>query len=50
MQKAANQSIRDGLHLYDRPPTGWRGKLPNVLKDNLGKLDTYEERRLAPRH
>jgi penicillin-binding protein 1A len=42
MQKAANQSIRDGLHLYDRRH-GWRDKLPNVLKDNLGKLDTYED-------
>ncbi len=42
MQKAANLSIRDGLHLYDRRH-GWRDKLPNVLKDNLGKLDTYED-------
>src|SRR5271165_5503135 len=42
MQKAANQAIRDGLHVYDRRH-GWRGKLPNVLKDNLGKLDTYED-------
>jgi penicillin-binding protein 1A len=42
MQKAANQAIRDGLHTYDRRH-GWRGKLPNVLKDNLGKLDTYED-------
>src|SRR5215468_8126779 len=42
MQKAANQSIRDGLHLYDRRH-GWRDKLANVLKDNLGKLDTYED-------
>jgi penicillin-binding protein 1A len=42
MQKAANQSIRDGLHTYDRRH-GWRGKLANVLKDNLGKLDTYED-------
>ena len=42
MQRAANQSIRDGLHTYDRRH-GWRGKLPNVLKDNLGKLDTYED-------
>jgi len=42
MQKAANQAIRDGLHLYDRRH-GWRDKLPNVLKDNLGKLDTYED-------
>src|SRR5215813_13191707 len=42
MQKAANQAIRDGLHLYDRRH-GWRGKLANVLKDNLGKLDTYDD-------
>src|SRR5499433_3104125 len=42
MQKAANQAIRDGLHLYDRRH-GWRGKLANVLKDNLGKLDAYED-------
>jgi penicillin-binding protein 1A len=42
MQKAANQAIRDGLHLYDRRH-GWRDKLPNILKDNLGKLDTYED-------
>jgi len=42
MQKAANQAIRDGLHIYDRRH-GWRGKLPNVLKDNLGKLETYED-------
>ncbi|HVM73995.1 MAG TPA: PBP1A family penicillin-binding protein [Candidatus Saccharimonadales bacterium] len=42
MQKAANQAIRDGLHTYDRRH-GWRGKLPNILKDNLGKLDTYED-------
>jgi len=42
MQKAANQAIRDGLHTYDRRH-GWRGKPPNVLKDNLGKLDSYED-------
>src|ERR1700757_4701356 len=42
MQRAANQAIRDGLHSYDRRH-GWRDKLPNVLKDNLGKLDTYED-------
>jgi len=23
--------------------TGWRGGLPNLIKDNLGKLDTYED-------
>jgi len=42
MQRAANQSIRDGLHGYDRRH-GWRGDLPNILRDNLGKLDTYED-------
>jgi len=42
MQKAANQAVRDGLHTYDRRH-GWRDKLPNVLKDNLGQLDTYED-------
>ncbi|MBS1839778.1 MAG: PBP1A family penicillin-binding protein [Acidobacteria bacterium] len=42
MQRAANQAIRDGLHAYDRRH-GWRGGLPNLIKDNLGKLDTYED-------
>src|SRR6202045_3370532 len=42
MQRAANQSIRDGLHSYERRH-GWRGNLPNVLRDNLGKLETYED-------
>jgi len=42
MQKAANQALRDGLHTYDRRH-GWRGKLANIRKDNLGKLDTYED-------
>ena len=42
MQKAANQSVRDGLHIYDRRH-GWRDKLANILSDNLGKLDTYED-------
>ncbi len=42
MQRAANQSVRDGLHSYDRRH-GWRGDLPNILRDNLGKLDNYED-------
>ena len=42
MQRAANQAIRDGLHGYERRH-GWKGNLPNVLRDNLGKLDTYED-------
>src|SRR3989449_974453 len=42
MQRAANQSLRDGLHDYERRH-GWKGNLPNVLRDNLGKLETYED-------
>src|SRR6267142_2707074 len=42
MQRAANQSLRDGLHAYERRH-GWKGNLPNVVRDNLGKLDTYED-------
>jgi len=42
MQLAANQAVRDGLHSYDRRH-GWRGNLPNILRDNLGTLDTYED-------
>ncbi len=41
MQKAADQAVRDGLHAYDRRH-GWRGDLPNVLRDNLGTLDKYQ--------
>jgi penicillin-binding protein 1A len=40
MQQAANRAVRDGLHAYDRRH-GWRGNLPNILRDNLGTLDTY---------
>jgi penicillin-binding protein 1A len=42
MQRIANQSLRDGLHSYERRH-GWKGNLPNILKDNLGKLDSYED-------
>jgi len=42
MQKAANQAVRDGLHAYERRH-GWKGNLPNIVRDNLGKLDTYED-------
>src|SRR5260370_8558643 len=42
MQRIANQSPRDGLHSYERRH-GWKGNLPNVLRDNLGKLETYED-------
>jgi len=42
MQQAANKALRDGLHAYDRRH-GWRGKLPNVTRDNLGKPENYED-------
>lgn len=42
MQRAANLAARDGLHAYDRRH-GWRGGLPNILRDNLGTLDSYED-------
>src|SRR6266849_2550250 len=42
MQRVANQALRDGLHAYERRH-GWKGNLPNVLRDNLGKLETYED-------
>src|SRR5947209_14056641 len=42
MQRVANQSLRDGLHTYERRH-GWKGNLANVLRDNLGKLETYED-------
>jgi len=41
MQKAADQAVRDGLHAYDRRH-GWRGDLPNILRDNLGTLEKYQ--------
>ena len=42
MQRAANLAVRDGLHAYDRRH-GWRGGLPNILKDNLETLERYED-------
>jgi len=42
MQRVANQSLRDGLHAYERRH-GWKGNLPNILRDNLGKLESYED-------
>jgi len=42
LQRIANQSLRDGLHSYERRH-GWKGNLPNVVRDNLGKLETYED-------
>src|SRR5579863_7158358 len=42
MQKAADQAVRDGLHAYDRRH-GWRGKLPNILEQNLSPLEKYQD-------
>jgi len=42
MQRAANQAVADGLHEYDRRH-GWRGKLPNIFRDHLGTLASYED-------
>ncbi|MBI3484101.1 MAG: PBP1A family penicillin-binding protein [Acidobacteria bacterium] len=42
MQRAANQAVRDGLHAHARRH-GWRGNLPNVLRDKLGKLESYDD-------
>jgi penicillin-binding protein 1A len=41
MQKAADKAVRDGLHAYDRRH-GWRGHLPNIFKDHLGTLESYD--------
>ena len=41
-QKSAEKAVRDGLHAYDRRH-GWRGKLPNILRDRLGTLDKYQD-------
>jgi penicillin-binding protein 1A len=41
MQRAADRAVQDGLHAYDRRQ-GWRGHLPNILRDHLGELDKYQ--------
>jgi penicillin-binding protein 1A len=41
IQRAANRALRDGLHAYMRR-RGWRGKLPNILRDKLGTLEAYD--------
>jgi penicillin-binding protein 1A len=42
MQRAANKAVRDGLHAYDRRH-GWRGHLPNIFRDHLGTLASYDD-------
>jgi penicillin-binding protein 1A len=41
MQRAADRAVRDGLHAYDRRH-GWRGNLPNIVRDHLGEPDKYQ--------
>ena len=42
MQRAANQAVRDGLHVYGRRH-GWHGHLPNIFRDHLGTLASYDD-------
>jgi len=42
MQRAANAAVRDGLHAYERRH-GWRGNLPNVIRDQHASLQNYDE-------
>ncbi len=42
MQRAADHAVRDGLHAYDRRH-GWRGNLPNILKQHSATLDSYDD-------
>jgi penicillin-binding protein 1A len=41
MQRAANRALGEGLHTYQRR-RGWRGNLPNILRDNLTTLESYQ--------
>ncbi len=41
MQRAADSAVRDGLHAYDRRH-GWRGNLPNILKQHIN-LESYDD-------
>lgn len=41
MQRAANHALKDGLHAYMRRH-GWKGKLTNILAENLGTLEKYQ--------
>lgn len=41
MQRAADHAVRDGLHSYDRRH-GWRGNVPNILRDRQGTIDKYQ--------
>ena len=42
MQRAANVAVRQGLHAYERRH-GWRGNLPNVIRDQHASLQNYDD-------
>src|ERR1700756_195789 len=42
MQRSANAAVRDGLHAYERRH-GWRGNLPNVIRDQHASLQNYDD-------
>src|ERR1700719_2980771 len=42
MQRAADRAVRDGLHAYERRH-GWRGDLPNVIRDRHASLQNYDD-------
>jgi penicillin-binding protein 1A len=42
MERAANSAVRDGLHAYERRH-GWRGNLPNVIRDQHASLQNYDD-------
>jgi penicillin-binding protein 1A len=42
IQRAANSAVRDGLHAYERRH-GWRGNLPNVIRDQHASLQNYDD-------
>ncbi len=42
MQRAANSAVREGLHGYEHRH-GWRGNLPNVIRDQQASLQNYDD-------
>jgi penicillin-binding protein 1A len=42
MQRAADTAVREGLHAYERRH-GWRGNLPNVIRDQHVSLQNYDD-------
>ncbi len=42
MQKAAQESLHEGLRVYDKRH-GWRGPVENILNEDKGDLATYQD-------